>query len=300
MKQLYAIILALAMQAVTVNIATATEVIRIYSPYSSGHSGTPAMRRIIEQANATQTIYTFVLEFKPGGNQAIAVKSITPDNSLAIIAPAYVDNIATGLLKEQDYRPIHAFGSACWAVVTNKPVKGQKEFVVGGVGIGNAAHLTGLAFGEKYKFDVRYILFKSNFDALVNMAGNNGVEFVVDKYEGYESLRTRNPKMNMVAASCPTRLAQAPTIKTLQELGIDAPYIFNITVAHRDMNATRRQAIGVILTEATQQVGAGEIYRLSAMRPPVFDGISAEDFYTRSVQSVQKLQAKYKDKLGTQ
>jgi tripartite-type tricarboxylate transporter receptor subunit TctC len=287
------------MPLVYVNFAQAAEVIKIYSPYSAGHSGTPALRKVIETANANQNIYTFVVEFKPGGNQIIAVKSIDPDNSLAIIAPAYVDNIATGKLKESDYIPVHALGNACWAVVVNKPLKGQKEFVVGGVGIGNAAHLTGLAFGDKYKFDIRYVLFKSNYDALVNMAGNNGVEFVVDKYEGYEALRTRNSKMTMIAASCPARLAQAPNIKTIKELGIDAPYIFNIIVAHKNMDPTRRKAIGAILNDATKQVGADNIYRLSAMRPPVFDGITAQEFYTQSVQDVQRLQSKYKNKLTT-
>jgi tripartite-type tricarboxylate transporter receptor subunit TctC len=279
------------------SLASAGEVIKIYSPYSAGHSGTPALRRVVDEANAGQNIYSFIVEFKPGGNQAIAVKNITPENSLAIIAPAYVDNIATGLLKEPDYVPIHAFGSACWAVVTNKPLSKQQEFVVGGVGVGNATHLSSLAFGEKYKFAVRYVLFKSNYDALVNMAGNNGVEFIIDKYEAYEALRTKNPQMNMVAASCPTRLAQAPAVKTIKELGIDAPYIFNITVAHKDMNPARRQAIGAILTSATKKIGADEIYRLSAMRPPVFDGITAEDFYAQSVQGVQRLQKKYKDKI---
>lgn len=276
---------------------TSAEVIKIYSPYSAGHSGTPALMRMVEQANASQNIYTFTVEFKPGGNQVIAVKSITPDNSLAIIAPAYVDNIASGKLVAQDYVPIHAFGAACWAVIANKPLTKQREFVVGGVGFGNATHLTGLAFGEKYKFDVRYIVFKSNYDALVNMAGNNGVEFVIDKYEAYEALRTRNPSMNMVAASCPTRLAQAPAIKTIKELGVDAPYIFNITVAHRDMNLARRTAIGTILTDATKRIGAEEIYRLSAMRPPVFDGISAEVFYAQSVAQVQQLQQRYQAKI---
>lgn len=296
-KKLYTILTTFIMSLAYVDYAWALETIKIYSPYSPGHSGTPALRRVVDEANASQNIYNFVVEFKPGGNQAIAVKNITPDNSLAIIAPAYVDNIATGLLNEQEYVPIHAFGSACWAVVASKPLLGQREIVVGGVGIGNAAHLTGLAFGEKYKFDVRYVLFKSNYDALVNMAGNNGVEFVIDKYEGYEALRTRNPKMTMIAASCPTRLTQAPKIKTVKELGIDAPYIFNITVSHRDMNTARRLALGNILTDATRKVGAEEIYRLSAMRPPVFDGITAQEFYKQSVQGVQRLQVKYKNQL---
>ena len=288
-------LLLFLLSAFTIN-AGATQIIKIYSPYSPGHSGTPAMLRVVEKANQNQTVYKFVVEFKPGGNQIIAVKSLD-ENSLAIIAPAYVENVEAGKLNERDYVPVHAFGDACWAVVTNKPLKGSKEFVVGGVGYGNAAHLTALALGDKYGFGVRYIIFKSNNDALVTMAGDNGIEFVIDKYESYEGLKTKNQKMNMVAASCPTRLPQAPNIKTLKQLGIDAPYVFNITIAHRDMSEARRKAIGIILNNATVAVGEKEIFNLSAMRPPVFDNISAEDFYTKSVNQVKGLQAKYREKI---
>lgn len=278
--------------------ASATETIKIYSPYSPGHSATPALFRVVDTANASQKIYNFVVEFKPGGNQIIAVKSLD-ENSLAIIAPAYVDNLASGKLNESDYVPVHAFGDACWAVVTNKPIQGQKEFVVGGVGFGNAAHLTALALGDKYKFDVRYVIFKSNNDALINMAGDNGVEFVVDKYEAYESLKTKNPKLQMIAASCPNRLPQAPNVKTLKQQGIDAPYVFNIAVASKDMSNARRVAIGNILDEATVKVGEAEIFKLSAMRPPLFDGVSADQFYHRSVALVKKLQSNYRKQIDS-
>lgn len=283
--------------AITGNIYAA-ETIKIYSPYSPGHSATPALFKVVDTANASQKIYNFVVEFKPGGNQIIAVKSLD-ENSLAIIAPAYVENLESGKLNESDYVPVHAFGDACWAVITNKPLQGQKEFVVGGVGIGNAAHLTALALGDKYKFDVRYVIFKSNNDALVNMTGNNGVEFVIDKYEGYKSLQTKNPKMQIVATSCPTRLPQEPKIKTLKEQGVNAPYIFNITIAHRQMQEGRRKAIGIILHNATQQVGEKEVFNLSAMRPPQFDNVTAEEFYVASVKQVKALQAKYKDKINS-
>lgn len=277
--------------------AQAVETIKIYSPYSPGHSGTPALFRVIEAANENQNIYKFVPEFKPGGNQIIAVKALDA-NSLAIIAPAYVENVLSGKLDERDYIPVHAFGNACWAVITNKPLAQQSEFVVGGVGLGNATHLTALALGEKFNFDVRYIIFKSNFDGLVNMAGNNGVEFVIDKYESYESLHTKNNKLRMVAASCPVRLPQAPQVKTLKEMGIDAPYIFNITIAHKDMPLARRIAISKILNDATIQVGLHEIYRLSAMHPPIFDGVTAEQFYHQSVSQVKKMQTKFDHKIA--
>ena len=289
-------ILGFALLVSSVSSFARTETIKIYSPYSPGHSGTPALLKIVEQANMDQNIYKFVVEFKPGGNQIIAVKSID-DNSLAIIAPAFVENVESGKLNERDYVPVYAFGDACWAVVMNKPLTGQREVVVGGVGYGNAAHLTALALGEKYKFNVRYIVFRSNNDALVNMAGDNGVEFVIDKYEGYESLRTKNSKMQMVAASCPARLPQEPKIKTLKEQGIDAPYIFNIVMASKDMPEGRRKAIGLILDQATLKVGKDEIFKLSAQRPPIFDGVTTEQFYEKSISLVRNLQSKYRKQI---
>jgi tripartite-type tricarboxylate transporter receptor subunit TctC len=83
----------------------------------------------------------------------------------------------------------------------------------------------------------------------------------------------------MLAASCPVRLPQQPKIKTLKELGIDAPYVFNIIIAHKDMPATKRREISAILDSAVSRIGADEIFKLSAMRPPQFDNISTEKFY---------------------
>lgn len=288
------IISVLLLLSITVDAA---ENIKIFSPYSPGHSATPAMLRIIDEANSFQNIYKFSIEFKPGGNQIIAVKSLDNSSSLAIIAPAFVENVASGQLNQSDYVPVYALGDACWAVITNKSLKAQQEFTVGGVGYGNAAHLTALALGDRYKFSVRYIVFKSNNDALINMAGNNGIEFVIDRFESYAALKTKNDKMNMIAASCPTRLPQASNVPTLKELGITAPYIFNIIVAHKDMPKGRQLAIAKILESAADKLGAEEIYRLSAVRPPQFDKISTEIFYEKSVSTVRNLQNKYKTQI---
>lgn len=293
MKQLIAAVFF----CVLTSVSHAAELIKIYSPYSASHSGTPAMMRIIDQANRDQNIYRFLLEFRPGGNQLIAIKAIEPDNSLAIIAPAFVEHVAAGRINERDYRPVYALGDACWAVIVNKPLQGAGEFVVGGVGIGNAAHLTALAMGQRYGFKVRYIVFRSNNDALVNMAGDNGVEFVIDRYEAGVNLQTKNPRLQIIAASCPQRLPQAPGIPTLAELKIGAPYVFNIVIAHRDMLPARQLAIGKILDAATRTVGAQEIFALSAMRPPLFDNVSTEDFYDLSVGTVRTLQNRFRQQI---
>jgi len=271
----------------------AQETVRIYSPYSPTHSGTPAMFKIIDEANKSQNIYKFILEFKPGGNQIIALKSMD-ENSLAIMAPAYVENVNKGLIKEEDYIPIHTIGDACWTVITNGPVKSIKELTVGGVGFGNSAHLTGLAMGEKFGFPVRYIVFKSNNDALVNMAGNNGINMVIDRWEAYESMKTKNPNLQAYAASCPVRLPQDPKLKTLGENGIKAPYVFNITVAPKSMTTAKRKVIAIILNDAQNKIGADEIFRVSGMRIPKE---SAEEFYGKSINTVRSLQTKYRKEI---
>lgn len=271
----------------------ASETIKVYSPYSPSHSGTPAMLRILDKANESQSIYKFTLEFKPGGNQVIALKSLDA-NSLAIIAPAFVENVESGKINEKDYIPVHALGNACWAVIANKSLKESKEFVVGGVGFGNAAHLTSLALGEKYGFNVRYIIFKSNNDALINMAGNNGIEMVVDRFEAFDNLKNTNKKMYAFAASCPTRLPQAPKLKTLKEMGFDTPYVFNITVAPKEMSPARIKAVSKILNDAQNQIGSDEIYKLSGMKIPTE---SADEFYTKSIKLVRTLQNKYRTEI---
>jgi hypothetical protein len=289
MKQLVFLIFLLISQKVL-----SAEIIKIYLPYSPAHSAVPALRKILDEANVSQEKYKFLLEFKPGGNQIIAIKSITPENSLAIIAPAYIENIESGALKEADYIPVYALGNACWPIITNKLFVGAKEFLVGGVGYGNATHLTALALGEKYKFSVRYIIFKSNNDALINMTGNNGIEFVIDRYEGYNNLKEINDKLNIPVVSCPTRLPQLPEVPTLEELGITAPYIFNILVAHKNMPEPKRKEIENILNSVTLKIGNAEIYKLSAFRPPIFDGITAEKFYRNSIDLIKTLQTKYR------
>lgn len=272
------------------------ETIKIYSPYSPSHSGTPALFKVVDEANFIQSVYKFVVEFKPGGNQVIAVNALDI-NSLAIIAPSYVDNIATGKLNKDDYVPVYSFGDACWVGITNQDLTTTKELTVGGVGIGNAAHLTALALGEKYKFDVRYILFKSNNDALINLVGNNGINFVIDRYEVYQGLKSKNSNLRLVAASCPRRIPQEPRLKTFKEIGINAPFIFNTIIAKKDMPQARKLAIGKILREATDRIGEKSIFELSAMKPPQFYNMSAEDFHDQSVTLVQKLQLKFRDKI---
>lgn len=306
MKKLLAAIFAAIISTPTL----AQNVITIQSPYSPGHSGTPAMLKIIDEANRSQDDFRFVLEFRPGGNQVLAVKYMDqdPQNRLAIIAPAFVENVDSGQLQQEDYRPVHALGNACWAVITNigdesrgvASLRGINELVVGGVGIGNAAHVTSLMLGERFGFRVRYVVFRSNNDAVINMVGNNGVNFAIDRVESYENFRSKNPNLRILAASCPQRLESMPGVRTLREQGFNAPYIFNITVASSKMAIERRSRVEQILEGATRRLGEKEVYALSGMRPPYFDQQKVEDFFRSSIQQIRDLQRRYQAEIQAQ
>lgn len=289
--------------------AMASEVITIVSPYSPTHSGTTAMQRIVEQANQQQSRYTFVLDFKPGGEQILAVKYMdeSPRNRVAIVAPKYVEHVESGRLNRADYEPVWALGDACWAVITNvgdekkglASLRGQRELVVGGVGIGNTAHLTALEIGNRMGFAVRYVPFKSNFDALVLMASDGSVNMVLERVINYQQMKIKNPRLQMLAMSCPQRHPDAPAVATMTEQGFNTPYVFNIVIANRAMPAVKQQDIADILNRVTGLIGITEIQRLSDMRPPARDE-PVTRFYNRSINTSSVLLKKYHDQIANQ
>jgi len=287
--------------------SAAAETITIASPYSASHSGTPAMQKIINTANQSQKKYNFILEFKPGGEQIIAVKYMDeqPNSRLAIVAPKFVEHVKSGRLKKGDYVPVHALGDACWAVITNtgnartglNNLQGVKELVVGGVGIGNAAHLTSLELGEKFGFQVRYIPFKSNFDALVLLISNQGINMVLERSASFQQYRDKNPDLNALAMSCPKRHPDLPQVQTLNEQGIKAPYVFNITMASQNMPETKRSELSEILNQATKTVGANEIFKSSDMSPPLFNNQSLTEYYNQRFNFMLEMLKKHENKL---
>jgi len=300
MKKLLFVILMLLSNSIF-----AREKISIFFPYSPSASSTPAMLRLVDEANKFQSDYTFILEFKPGANQTLALKAmdLDPKDSLALIAPAYVENYRSKVIDQNNYIPVWAMGDACWAVFTNvgdtargiKSLSGIKELVIGGVGFGNSSHLTGIMLGEKFKFDTRYIIFKSNTDALVNMVGNNGVSMAVDKIEGYASFKPKNNNLQVLAVSCPSRMSAMPEVKTLKEQGISAPSVFNILVANKSMDEYKRTKLRAILTLAAERMGSDAFMKLSGMSPPQFNGISHDEFYSRSIAIFDSLLTRYEN-----
>ena len=287
--------------------AYAGELITIQTPYTATHSGTPAMFDIINTANKIQKKYIFLLEFKPGGNQVIAVTVMNqaPKKTLAIIAASFVENIELGLLKYNDYAPVWSLGDACWTVMSTlsngvseiRGLQNAQEIVVGTVGFGNASHLTALQIGKKYNVPVKLVPFKSNFDAVVNMAGNNGVTVGLDTTETFENFRARNSQLRMLAVSCNQRLPEYPQVKTLREQGIVAPAVINIVIANTAMPEEKRKQLGKILEQATTQIGADAIQKISGFRPPQFDQVTAQEHFTKNIELISRLRKQFEKEI---
>lgn len=271
-------------------LAQTKETITLVLPGSAANSMTPLTLKMIDKANEQQNKYTFIAEFKPGGNGTVGMKymDISPMNRVVGVAPAFVENARSGVINENDYIPIHAAGDVCWAVITNvgdtrrgieslSSLKG-KEILVGGTGYGNAAHITSLLLAEKYGFKVKYVVFKSNLEAVINMVGDNGINMALESVRTFEQMKAKQPKLQMLGFNCPSRTDQAPELRTLREQGISAPTIWNLTMANRAMPEEKRKEIGLILETATKAIGPKEFFETAGLVSPLFRGVKVEDF----------------------
>lgn len=282
--------------------AQAQETITVYTPYSASHGGNAAFQRVLDRANEAQSTYKFQFELKPGAQGLIALKTAAeqPENRLAIINAAFVELIENQQVIESEWTPVHAIGEACWAVIALggneskgiSSLKSMKEITVGTVGVGNVTHLTALEVGEKVNVPVRLVLFKSNYDALVNLVGNHGVNFAVERYSVIDQFRSKNQNINVVGMSCPKRYA-AQHVATLKEQGLNLPGVINIVMSNSQMAEKKRLEVGRILDQATKDVGLEEIQHLSDMRSPIFDKVSTEQFYQSRISSLKTLRKRY-------
>lgn len=287
--------------------AWAAETIVVLNPQGPTHSGTVHTMRMIEIANQQQNKYKFVPEFKVGAFESIALKSLVkdPQTTLSTMTPPSAEGMSRGFVSLEDFVPVFSQGDSCWGLlaVTGKgknrfeDLKGMKEFVVGGPGYGSATHLTALAIGDQMGgIKVRYVIFKSAFDAFQNMVSNQGVNFVLERVTNYNQFRAMNPNIEMVAMSCPTRHPAVPNVKTLAEHGIVAPYIFQFIVGHRDLSPARRKEFHDIFQRATDTLGRDKIMEISDQSPPQFRGMNSEQHYRESWQKLLALRKKYADK----
>ena len=296
MKKL--LLIALAIVSLTVS---AKETIVVLNPQGPSHSGTPQLMAVVDEANKLQNKYQFVIEFKPGGFESIALRELadSPQTKISTMTNAAIEGFDRGLVNESDLVSVFSQGDSCWAVIgvtkSNNGLdsfKSLKELTVGGPAIGGATHLAALEIGRRYNIPVRYIVYKSNYDAFINMVSDSSINFIFERVKNYESFKDKNKNMHILAISCPVRHPQAPNIKILREYGINTPYIWQQIVANKNINEDRRKDFESIFSRATKKIGLEKIQELSDQTPPVFNGVDSRTHYSSESDSVKGLQGK--------
>lgn len=283
--------------------AIAKENIFLVLPYNAGYSGQPALTKVLDQANKNQDRFNFIMDFRPGAGGLISYLQATerPDDRLVMLAPGAVDLFETQKIQETDWIPVHATGDSCGAIITNwtadensgiksmKKPSDQKTLNIGAVGLGSVSHLTGLEIARALDISPNTILFKSGREALLSLAGNQGVHITVDSVQGALGMQARNPTVKMIATMCDQRHPLAPHVPTAIEQKISIPPVFNIVMAHKEMPLSKARQLGEILDQATKDVGASEIFNLSGFRPAIFSNQSVSDFYKKRIGQIKSL-----------
>lgn len=301
MKKLYFTILAvLSLQAIAV------EKIIVLNPQGPSHSGTPQLMAVVDEANKSQNKYQFIIEFKPGAFESIALRELkqSPQTKISTMTNASIEAFDRGLVDESEIVPVFSQGDSCWAVIGVTPTnngldsfKDVKELVVGGPAIGGATHLAALEIGRRYKIPVKYIVYKSNYDAFINMVSDSSINFIFERVKNYDSFKEKNKNMHILAMSCPIRHSQVPNVKTLKEYGINSPFIWQQIVASRDMNPDRVKELEAIFSNATKKIGLKQIQELSDQTPPVFNNIDSQTHYQQSLLKLKAYRAKFKTEI---
>jgi len=291
MNQIFFILLSLFV----VN-ASAQQVITVVNAQGPTQSMTPQIMRVIDEANRIQNKYRFVQEFKPGGFESIGVKFMLerPQDRVVTVTNSVVEAESRGFVDLNNLRPVFSHGDACWAIISNTDLNKTKEITVGGPAIGGAAHLAALQIGKKYNVPVRYIVYRSNYDALVNMAADDhSVNLVMDRLVNAKQFAEKNQRIRPVALNCPDRDPAYPNVKTLKELQINSPYIWQFTMASPDMPVARQQEIADIFRQVYLSVGRKEMQSLSDFVSPVYLKEDTATHYNNSISTLRAYRQRY-------
>jgi tripartite-type tricarboxylate transporter receptor subunit TctC len=301
------VVIFMVLIAFSVN-ATETITLGTVLPPSSGVFADQL--KLINEANRIQKKYEFRVESHPGAQGLVGLSwmNSSPQNRISAIIPSFVELKLTNKINIDDYEPLFLYGEVCWAIISNvgdesigidslSEYKG-KELVVGPSGLGNSMHLTGIMLSEKYGFILRTVVFKSGYDALLEMTANNSVNLVLETVKNYEIMKTRNPRLKILGMNCPVRVKDYPNIKTIKEQGINVPPLYTAMVASSKMPVETRKDIESIFEQSVKNLGEDEAMK-SSMISPTLRNQSSITRLKEVNEMFEKLQIKYRKQIET-
>jgi tripartite-type tricarboxylate transporter receptor subunit TctC len=279
--------------------SSAQQTISIAWPYSMSHGTTALMFPLLEEANRSQNQYNFILESKPGaqGQLALGHMNQLPASRMAVIAPDFVQLAHDGKIREDDYKYLVGLGDFCFAIWNKYSdsekglagLKGTGEIVLGNIGWGNAGHLVALEIASKYNLTVKNVVFKSNFEGLVNLTQNGGVTQVQESVKAFDSVKAQAiVPAKPLAVTCSTRRKEMPNVKTMAEQGITTSGPWHIIIANKEMPADTQKAITAVINRALITLGEDKILEVSNLHPLVFQKNKDVDAYYKTKSTAQK------------
>lgn len=291
-------LMAITLAMVSVS-SSAQQTISIAWPYGMSHGTTALMFPLLEEANRSQNQYNFILESKPGAQGQLALSHMNqlPASRMAVIAPDFVQLAHDGKIREDDYKYLVGLGDFCFAIWNKYSdsekglagLKGTGEIVLANVGWGNAGHLVALEIASKYNLTVKNVVFKSNFEGLVNLTQNGGVTQVQESVKAFDSVKSQAlTPARPLAVTCSTRRKEMPNVKTMAEQGITTSGPWHIIVASKDMPADTQKAITAVINRALITLGEEKILEISNLHPLVFQKNKDVDAYYKIKSTAQK------------
>jgi len=285
--------------AMTFISASAQQTISIAWPYSMSHGTTALMFPLLEEANRSQNQYNFILESKPGAQGLLAMGHMNqqPATRMAVIAPDFVQLAYDGKIREDDYRYLVGLGDFCFAIWNKYSdsekglagLKGTGEIVLANVGWGNAGHLVALEIATKYNLTVRNVIFKSNFEGLVNLTQNGGVTQVQESVKAFDSVKSQAlTPAKPLAVTCSTRRKEMPNVKTMIEQGITTSGPWHIIITSKEMPADTQKEITAVINRALITLGEEKILEVSNLHPVVFQKNKDVEVYYKTKATAQK------------
>lgn len=276
------------------SLAGATEMIKIFSPYTSAHPGHAAIYQMIDRINQSQNQFRLVMELKPGAAGILALKQVdaAPNTSVGLIHASFVQNSLDGVINKNEYVPISSLGDACWFVVAKQGDEKQglssltsvkEDLMFGGVGVGSASHLVSIEIAKLLQRSVQFVPFSSTVDAGVLLVGNHGINMALVPMREYQNLAAKNPSLKRLAIHCQRRHPDAPWVSTTREQKLVAPYVLNTFVVHRNMPDDLRRDLARLFDQAITEVGADKILEISSFFPPVFAKQSVADYHNERI-----------------
>ena len=285
--------------AATYVSAFAQQTISIVWPYSMSHGTTALMFPLLEEANRSQNQYNFILESKPGAQGLIALDYMNqqPTSRLAVIAPDFVQLAFDNKIKEEDYRYLVGLGDFCFAIWNKHStpeqglagLRGTGEIVLGNVGWGNAGHLVALEIASKYDLKVRNVVFKSNFEVLVNLTQNGGVTQVQESVKAFDSLKSRAiVEAKPLAITCSARRKEMPHVRTMAEQGITSSAPWHVVISNKEMPTDVQKTLTDIINRALLALGEDRILEISNLHPIIFQKNKDVNEYYKNKSTAQK------------